>query len=48
MQARYVPHRWTAHVDVNGSPSAVPLEHLLDVALDAVPELVLATIEDLV
>lgn len=46
MQARYVPHQWTRHVDVNQSQTAVPLEHLLDVALAAVPELILATIED--
>lgn len=40
MLARYEPQAWDRLTDVNGSPDAVPLEHLLDTALASVPELI--------
>lgn len=39
MLARYEPEEWAAVTDVNDSADAVPIEHLLDVAMAAVPEL---------
>ncbi|MEU1704060.1 YaaC family protein [Streptomyces sp. NPDC005706] len=46
MLARYQPGQWTAQIDVNRSKDAVAIEYLLDSALAAVPELILAAIED--
>jgi len=40
MLARYESERWLSVVDVNSSVWATPLEHLLDQALDAVPEVI--------
>jgi hypothetical protein len=40
MLARYEPQRWAETIRVNTSRWAVPLEHLLDVALDALPEVI--------
>ncbi len=40
MVARYQPARWTEHLDVDKSALAVPLETVLDGALDACPELI--------
>jgi hypothetical protein len=40
MLARYEPERWVSIVDVDHSEWATPLEHLLDHALDAVPEVI--------
>jgi hypothetical protein len=39
--ARYDPELWVAELDVNHSPTAVPIEAALDAAIEAVPELVL-------
>ena len=39
MLARYHPQAWTDVTDVDRSPHAVPIEYLLDVAQDAVPDL---------
>ncbi|WP_436776512.1 YaaC family protein [Yinghuangia sp. YIM S09857] len=46
MMARYQPAQWTVQTDVNKSPDAVALEYLLDKALAAVPDLVLAAIDE--
>lgn len=46
MLARYQPGQWTTQIDVNQSPDTVPVEKLLDAALAAVPELLLAAIEE--
>ncbi|MEV8047654.1 hypothetical protein AB0P02_28005 [Streptomyces griseoluteus] len=46
MLARYQPGQWTAQIDVNRSRDAVAIEYLLDSALAAVPELVLAAIDE--
>lgn len=40
MLARYHPESWVRAIDVDNSPWAVPLEHLLDQALTAVPEII--------
>jgi hypothetical protein len=45
MLARYQPDEWAAHIDVNRSPFAVPLERLLRTAIDIVPMIVAETIE---
>jgi hypothetical protein len=42
MLARYEPQRWADMIRVNTSPWAVPLEHLLNAALDALPEVIFA------
>jgi len=39
--ARYDPELWIAALDVNNSQLAVPIEATLDIALDALPELIL-------
>jgi hypothetical protein len=44
MLARYEPQRWVEMLRVNSSPWAVPLEHLLDAALDALPEVIFAAL----
>ncbi|WP_395572845.1 YaaC family protein [Streptomyces sp. BK79] len=46
MLARYQPGQWTAQIDVNRSKDAVAIEYLLDSALAAVPELILAAIDE--
>lgn len=40
MAARYAPAQWTSAIDVDVSPEATSLEYVLDVALDAVPDLI--------
>ena len=40
MLARYQPAEWAAHVDVDSSPHAVPVERLLAQAISHIPELV--------
>jgi hypothetical protein len=40
MLARYQPAEWAAHVDVDASPHAVPIERLLACAISVIPELV--------
>jgi hypothetical protein len=40
MLARYEPAGWATALDVESSELAVPLEELLDIALDRVPELI--------
>ncbi|MFJ9521846.1 YaaC family protein [Kitasatospora sp. NPDC101801] len=40
MLARYEPAGWGEHIDVDRSAHAVALEHMLDVALTAVPKLI--------
>ena len=42
--ARYEPEIWIAALDLNSSEQAVPLEEAMDVALEALPELVLAAL----
>lgn len=44
MLARYEPQRWADMIRVNTSPWAVPLEHLLNAALDALPEVIFAAL----
>lgn len=44
MLARYEPASWTKLIDVNASSSAVPIEFLLNTALEAVPDLLADTI----
>lgn len=44
MLARYQPEAWTALTDVDGSRYAVPIGYLLDVAQDAVPDLLWRTL----
>ncbi len=44
--ARYDPELWVAALDVNDSQLAVPIEAALDIALDALPELILAALTD--
>ncbi|MGW4903785.1 YaaC family protein [Streptomyces albidoflavus] len=46
MLARYQPGQWTQQIDVNRSKDAVAIEYLLDSALSAVPELILAAIDE--
>ena len=41
MLARYHPEAWVKALEVNESPLAVPLEDALDMAINAVPHLVL-------
>lgn len=48
MLARYNPDQWISHIDVNSCKNAVAIEVLLEKAMETVPELVLATIEDVV
>lgn len=40
MLARYYPKEWTEMLDVDRSPLAVPIEHLLSVAYSTVPALI--------
>lgn len=44
MLARYQPESWTALTNVDNSPFAVPIGYLLDVAQDAVPDLLWRTL----
>ncbi len=44
MLARYQPAEWAAHVDVDASPHAVPIERLLARAISVIPELVVEAI----
>jgi hypothetical protein len=46
--ARYQPAQWREALDVDRSQVAVPLEHALDVALRALPELIFQALLDLV
>ena len=46
MAARYDPEMWVAELDVNESKAAVPIEAALDVALEALPELILDALTD--
>lgn len=45
MLARYEPASWTNHIDVDISPNAVPLETVLEQALDTCPRLILHAIQ---
>lgn len=47
MLARYHPEAWALAIDVDRSPWAVPLEHLLDQALEALPEVIFQALEQL-
>lgn len=47
MLARYEPDTWSAFIDVDRSANASAIEHILDVALDAVPDLILAAIDEM-
>lgn len=44
MLARYEPAKWTAALDYDTSELAAPLDHLLQVALERVPQLVLTAL----
>lgn len=44
MLARYNPDRWSAHIDVDHSPYSVPVQVLMDTALEVVPHLIVAAI----
>lgn len=46
--ARYQPAEWREALDVDRSQLAVPLEHALNVALTALPELIFQALLDLV
>jgi hypothetical protein len=46
MLARYEPAAWATAVNVDTSKQAVPIEHLLDEALDAVPALALEALSE--
>lgn len=46
MLARYEPARWVEHINVDTSPYAVGIEHLLATALDVVPTIIADTIRD--
>jgi hypothetical protein len=46
MLARYEPASWTSSLDVDVSPNAVPLEAVLDEALDTCPALILQAIHE--
>jgi hypothetical protein len=46
--ARYQPAQWREALDVDQSQVAVRLEHALDVALTALPKLILQALLDLV
>ncbi len=46
MYARYAPDAWTTALNVDASELAVPLESVLDSALDAVPHLLLDAIKN--
>lgn len=48
MLCRYRPVVWTQLIDINHSPYASAIEHLLDVGLDGVPDLVERTIREVV
>lgn len=43
--ARYQPRKWTALLDLNKSPSAVPLQYALEEAISVVPHLVLDALD---
>ena len=45
MLARYQPAEWAAHINVDDSPHAVPIERLLARAISTIPELVAEAIE---
>lgn len=45
MLARYQPDRWTNMINIDRSPSAIAVEYLLQEALDAVPDLIDQTLE---
>lgn len=45
MLARYQPDRWTNMINIDRSPSAIAVEYLLQEALDAVPDLVDQTLD---
>jgi hypothetical protein len=45
MLARYHPEAWARAIDVDESIWAVPLEHLLDQALEALPEVIFQALE---
>lgn len=40
MLARYEPARWSAHINVDGSRYAVPIERILELAITQVPVLI--------
>lgn len=44
--ARHEPERWEHAIDVNMSLEAVAIKHLLNVAIDSLPELLYCTLTD--
>lgn len=46
MLARYQPDTWARHLDVDAVETAVPLEALLDQALDTLPAVILAVLTE--
>lgn len=47
MLTRYFPDRWTAMINVNGSEQATAIEYVLDLALDAGPDLLDRSIQSI-
>jgi len=47
MMARYEPDTWSTFIDVDSSACASAIEHTLDAALDAVPNLVLTAFDEM-
>jgi hypothetical protein len=48
MLARYEPKVWASRTAVSSSSDAVPIEHLLEQCLEAVPELIYTTMCEVV
>ena len=46
MLTRYRPETWTELVDVDASKYAVPIEFILEVGLDAVPDVIAHALDD--
>ncbi|MFJ1701269.1 YaaC family protein [Streptomyces sp. NPDC088252] len=46
MLARYQPAQWAKHIDIDGSRHAVPIEKILERALEQLPTLIADAIEE--
>ncbi|MFB6636275.1 YaaC family protein [Streptomyces chartreusis] len=47
MLARYEPARWSKHIDVDSSQQAVPLESLLEKAIETLPGFIAYTLDEI-
>ncbi|MFC8248504.1 YaaC family protein [Streptomyces chartreusis] len=47
MLARYEPARWSKHIDVDSSQQAVPLESLLEKAIETLPSFIAYTLDEI-